>query len=245
MVLGANGSEKTSLISILFGQTESMCVKRTRNCVKTEGLVNGRKFIFVDTPGWWRNYSLIDTAKFIQRKLVLSMSECSPGPHTFMLVVSTDTAFTEKDMRATKEHLSLFGEKVWEHTIVVLTRREALDDIGIEQFIESGGEPLKWLIGKCEKRYLNFCHKEGLIYKVKMLLEMIDNIIVKNGGHYFEFDKTTLHGIEQRRKADQERGMSRQLRARSQREITIKQGEYDEQRASFTITVGLSKSLFL
>lgn len=221
VVLGANGSNKTSVISALFGQTEYTCVKRTR---KTEGLIDGRKFIFVDTPGWWRNYRLVDTAEFIKRKLLLSMSECVPGPHTFMLVVNTDMPFSEKDMTATEEHLGLFGKKVWEHTIVVFTSEEALGDLSIEQVIERGGEAMKSLIEKCENRCQYCYRKEGLLNKVKMILEMIDDIIAKNGGHYFECDERMLQVVEQKME-DHERGKSRRQRVNSQREVITKQGE--------------------
>ncbi|XP_076145947.1 GTPase IMAP family member 8-like [Alosa pseudoharengus] len=191
--------------------------------METEGEVDGRRLIFVDTPGWWRNYPLIDTAEFIQRKLALSVTECAPGPHAFMLVISTDGPFTKKYRRAAEEHLGLFGENVWEHTIVVFTTGGALGDEGIEQFIENGGEALKWLLEKCGNMCHNFDSREGL-HNTTQLLGKIDDIVAKNGDRYFEFDERASQGAEEKRKTDLERGMSRQQRVNSEREIMNEHG---------------------
>ncbi|XP_062399945.1 GTPase IMAP family member 8-like [Sardina pilchardus] len=225
VVLGANGSEKTSVISTLFGQKEYKCVRRTRNCVKTEGVVDGRRLICVDTPGWWRSYPLIDTAEFIKRKIALSVTECAPGPHAFMLVISTDGPFTEKYRRAIEEHLGLFGESVWKHTIVVFTIEGALGDGGIEQFTESGREALTWLLEKCGNVCHNFySHCVGGLHDTTQLLGKIDDIVAKNRDRYFEFDERASQGVEKKRKTDLERGMSRQQRVHSEREIVNEHG---------------------
>ncbi|XP_041959262.1 GTPase IMAP family member 6-like isoform X2 [Alosa sapidissima] len=130
----------------------------------------------VDTPGWWKGYPLIDTAERIKHKLVLSVQHCPPGPHAFILTVETGT-FTETNRRSIEEHLGLFGENIWGHTIVVFTKGDSLKDKSIEQHIESQGEALKWVIEKCGNRYHVFDNVNGGDRsQVHQLLEKIEEM---------------------------------------------------------------------
>ncbi|XP_041959172.1 GTPase IMAP family member 8-like isoform X1 [Alosa sapidissima] len=224
VMLGSIESGKTSVINTLLGHTGSDLGKRTVNCVRKEGEVRGRKLILVDTPGWWRNFSLIDTAEFKKRKLTLSVCKCPPGPHAFILTVKIDNPFTENNRRAIEEHLSLFGESIWERTIVVFTiirdvlgaeTMEALVDESLEQYIESGGETLRWLVRKCGNRYCVLKHDSK---QISQLLEKIEGVVAKNHGGYFQLDEKVLKEIEEKKKANGEKARSRRLIVARQRE---------------------------
>lgn len=128
--MGAIRSGKTSLVSTLLGQADPHGQKNV-NCVKSHGQLKG-SFTVVDTPGWWRDYPLIDTAARIKHQLVLSAHLCPPGPHAFILTVEIDK-FTKNNQIAVKEHLGIFGENIWGHTVVVFTRGEYLRGRTIEQ----------------------------------------------------------------------------------------------------------------
>ncbi|XP_063051106.1 GTPase IMAP family member 4-like [Engraulis encrasicolus] len=210
VVLGANGAEKTSVISALLGQTGYEIAKSPVDCVRTTAEINGRKLTCIDTPGWWRNYSAVDTAEYIKRKLVLSVLECPPGPHAFLLVVNSEALFGEQERRAVEQHVGLFGERIWERIIVVFTSGEGQKTKSVEQYVEDGGEALKWLMGRCGNR----CHmlhsfQKGSQNEVSQLLAGIDEVVAKNTEPYFRCEGRKLQDVEEMRKADQKRAMFR------------------------------------
>ncbi|XP_063051266.1 GTPase IMAP family member 7-like [Engraulis encrasicolus] len=210
VVLGANGAEKTFVISALRGQTEYEIAKSSVDCVRTTAEINGRTFTCVDTPGWWRNYSAVDTAEYIKRKLVLSVLECPPGPHVFLLVVRCEAPFGGQERRAFEQHLGLFGDNIWEHIIVVFTSGEGQKTKSIKEHIEGGGEALKWLVSKCGNR----CHMLHSVQKgdksaVTELLAGIDEVVAENNGSYFRCEDRILEYVEEKRKADKEKAASR------------------------------------
>ncbi|XP_062399919.1 uncharacterized protein LOC134089482 isoform X2 [Sardina pilchardus] len=225
VVVGAYLSCKASVINTLLGQTGPEVGKRTASCVRREGKVNDRKLILIDTPGWWRDYPLTETAEFIKQELVLSVTKCPPGPHAFVLIVSIDVPFTEKNRRSVEEHVGLFGEKVWEHTIMVFAKGEYLEGKTIEQHIASQGEALKWVVEKCGNR----CHMfnndttEGC-NKVGKILAQIDRIVAKYGNISFKLDEEILREVEEKRNTDRERAKMRQQKIMDQREMLHKYG---------------------
>ncbi|KAG5278504.1 hypothetical protein AALO_G00099710 [Alosa alosa] len=214
VVLGFHESGKTSLINTLLNETGS------DSC---------RKLICIDTPGWWRKYPLSDTADFIKQKIILSVNECLPGPHAFLLIIDINNVpFTEKIRKSVEEHLGLFGERVWEHTIVVFTCGEYLKGTTIEQHIESEGEALKWVVEKCGNR----CHmfnieSTGSCNEVNenknKLLEQIDGLVAKYGNSSFELEKI-LREVEEKRINHQERAKMRQQKVMDKREMLRKYG---------------------
>ncbi|XP_076145981.1 GTPase IMAP family member 8-like isoform X2 [Alosa pseudoharengus] len=217
VVLGPIESGKTSVINSVLGETKYESEKKMG--VTREGEVGGRKLIFIDTAGWIRYFPSTDTAEVIKHKIVQSVSMCAPGPHAFILVIGTDVPFTEKNRRSVEEHLGLFGEKIWEHTIVVFTRGESLESKSIEQHIESEGEALKWVVEKCGNR----CHMfymdstEGC-NEVSELLEQID-ILAKTRNSFFELDEKILREVEEKRNTYRERAQQRWQKVQDQREI--------------------------
>ena len=222
VVVGGHQSGKTSLINTVLGQHDPEPGRRTLSCTRREGEVDGRKLFLVDTPSW-SNFSLIDTAEFKKQQLMLSLSKCLPGPHAFVLVIGADGPFTEKNRRSVAEHLGLFGEKVWEHTLVVITGV----DRSKQEHIDSEGGALRWVIDKCMNRYHIF-ENESMTepQRITQLLEKIEYIIAKNSGSDFPLDEEALNEVEEKRKLNQEKAISRRLRVKSQRETLSKQGKF-------------------
>ncbi|XP_042559348.1 GTPase IMAP family member 8-like [Clupea harengus] len=211
VVLGEHQSGKTSVIDKMLGLGETLPGKRTLFRERREGEVRGRRVAMVDTPGWWRNYPLIDTAEFIKRKLVLSLSQ-RPGPHAFILTVMIDVSFSTKNRTAVEEHLGLFGENIWKHTIVVFTRGESLKGKSIEQHIESEGEALKWLVEKCGNRYCVFDKQTRDQNQVIQLLDKIEKIVVSNSGRHFELDEKTLREVEEKTRVVKRKAQDRLMK---------------------------------
>lgn len=219
MLLGTIESEKETVINTLFGQTKSEFRTTAGNSVKRKGKVNGRKVILIDTPRWWGTFPLIDTAEVIKQKLILSVSMCPPGPHAFILAVSTDIPFTEKNRRSIEEHIGIFGENVWERTIVVFTRGEYMEGT-IEQHIEREGEALKGLVEKCGNRYHMFGFNSMENCKtVDQLLDQIDCIVANTGINHFKYDENKIMEIEEKQKMNRERARLRHQSLMDQRQI--------------------------
>ncbi|XP_063070465.1 GTPase IMAP family member 8-like [Engraulis encrasicolus] len=163
---------------------EGVCtLERTAHCVKREGKVAGRRIYVVEAPGWLWNNTLEQTPKMTKEEIELSVSLCSPGPHTLLLVISINSSFKEEHRRSVQEHLELLGKRVWSHTILLFTCGDWLGDTPIEQHIESEGESLQWLVEKCGNRYhvLNNERRDHHM-QVKQLMEKIEEMVAANRG---------------------------------------------------------------
>uniref|UniRef100_A0A8C7H9K0 Si:dkey-23k10.5 n=1 Tax=Oncorhynchus kisutch TaxID=8019 RepID=A0A8C7H9K0_ONCKI len=213
------GSGKSSAGNTILGR-EAFDLKTTAQCVKRQGEVAGRQVTVIDTPGWWKNLPVERTPELVKQEILLSVSLCPPGPHTFLLVISVGFLYTEEDRRAVEEHLTLLCETVWSHTIVLFTRGDCLGDTTIEQHIESEGEALKWLVDKCGNRYhiLNN-ENRGDVTQVTELLEKIEEMVAGNRGGHFEIKRELLEKIEVWRRKKEDKAKELCMRVKKQREI--------------------------
>ncbi|GAA6106653.1 uncharacterized protein LOC113638703 [Tachysurus ichikawai] len=188
--------------------------KRMTKCVKSKGHVQGRHVTVVDTPGRWRIHPLEYTTELCKQDLVLSVTQCPPGPHILLVLVRLDTSFTEMNRRATEHHLQLFGENVWRHTMVLFTCGDFLGETTIEQFIEGQGKALQWLVQKCNNMYHVFNNNiKDDRSQVSELLEKIDEVVASNGGGHFEMDQKILQAVQEKRKMAEDKAKERRLMA--------------------------------
>uniref|UniRef100_A0A3P8X1L4 Si:ch211-214j24.15 n=1 Tax=Cynoglossus semilaevis TaxID=244447 RepID=A0A3P8X1L4_CYNSE len=139
------GSGKTSVMNTILSR-ETQPTKKTIQCVTGKAMVFG--------------------------EMVLSLSLCPPGPHVFLLVIRADRAFTETYRRAAQDHLELISEHIWSRVILVFSVGDWLEGTSLEQYIESEGEPLQWLVERCGNRYhvLN-CRARGDGFQVREMKE--------------------------------------------------------------------------
>lgn len=196
VLLGNRTAGKTSLANLIISHAESH-PRRTAQCVKMQGDFAGRHITVVDTPGWWKNFLVKDTPEFQKQEIVLSLAHCPPGPHAVLLVIRVDTLYKEKHRVSAKEHLELLSPRVWNHTIVVFTYRDQIQEQTLGKQIGSEGESLLlWLVERCGHRYhvVNVDRATGT--QVTGLLEKIDAMVVGNGGCHFELDRKWLHEVE-------------------------------------------------
>src|SRR4029434_8785231 len=136
VLLGYRKAGKSSSGNTILGREEFDTVGGTAQCVKREGQTAGRHITVVEAPGWFCNLSVVNTPECIKQEIVLSVSLCPPGPHAVLLVMNPITSFTETHRRAAHEHLELLGERVWSHTIVLVTRG---DWVGYTSHDDSSG----------------------------------------------------------------------------------------------------------
>ncbi|KAJ8343329.1 hypothetical protein SKAU_G00306580 [Synaphobranchus kaupii] len=218
VLLGERWSGKSSAGNTILGREEFESGIRTAHCVKRQGEVAGRQVTVIDTPGWWKSYSVIGTRELDKQEIVRSVSLCPPGPCALFLVINVSTAFRETHRRSVVEHLELLSESVWRHTIVLFTRGDWLGDTTIEQHIETEGRDLQELIEKCGNRYHVLNNKnraDGT--QVTELLEKIEEMMAGHGGSHYEIDRMLLQEVEEKRRAVEERVKKRMMKVQKQR----------------------------
>ncbi|XP_029979028.1 GTPase IMAP family member 4 isoform X2 [Sphaeramia orbicularis] len=181
VVLGWRWPGKSLTGNTIIGREEFRLERAAEFCVKRQTEVKGRQVTVVDTPGW---FSAQDTPPSYKQELVKGASLCPPGPHAFLLVIPVGM-FTDVDRARIEEHVSLFGERVWKHTIVVFTWAEVLRTISIERYIRREGKELQWVLEKCKRRYfvINNCIF-GEHPQVGRLLERVEKMVAEEGGLY-------------------------------------------------------------
>lgn len=221
MILGAKGSGKFSAVNTILGRENSPKPVRTAQCQAEKGVVFGRQVTLVDTPGWWMNFFCDESSIFDQRELVLSLSHCPPGPHVFLLVIRVDRAFTETYRRATQEHLELISEHIWSRVILLFSFGDWLGGTPIEQYIESEGEALCWIVERCGNRYhvLN-SRTKGEGFQVRELIAKIEETLTScNTDWHYELERKELDQLEGTKRREQERARVRLMKKEKQRQM--------------------------
>nr|XP_020459005.1 GTPase IMAP family member 8-like [Monopterus albus] len=192
---------------------------RTTQCEVRHEVVDGRKFIVVDAPGWSTSHSLPEIPEGEKQRFKLNASKCPPGPHVFLLVIPIDIAFSEVQRRTVEDHMKLLGNQVWRYTLVLFTCEDFLEGKTIEQHIDSEGDALKWLIERCSNRYHVFNNKEkNNSSQVTLLLEKIDEMVWNNSNSYYKIDEQTFNVIKEKQQEVAERAEMRRRNAEKQRQ---------------------------
>uniref|UniRef100_W5NJF9 AIG1-type G domain-containing protein n=1 Tax=Lepisosteus oculatus TaxID=7918 RepID=W5NJF9_LEPOC len=182
VLLGRVWTGKSSAGNTILGREEFDTRRLTEECEKRQGEVAGRLLTVIDTPGW---YSLQDTADWLKKEIVRSVSLCPPGPHSFLLTIPL-APFTEQDRRAVEEHLGLLGDRVWRHTLVLFTWGDGKGGTGLEQAIKRGGEDLQRLVEKCGNRvHVLHNNNTGDRGQVTELLEKIEALVAGSPDAFF------------------------------------------------------------
>ncbi|XP_067284449.1 GTPase IMAP family member 8 [Pseudorasbora parva] len=213
VLLGAKGSGKSSTGNSILAAGSDLSFtakKRTTRCMKITFTMLGREVTVVDTPGWWMNYFTQDSSAFDKQEIVSSVYLCPPGPHAFLLVVRLDRSFTEIYRRAIEEHIELVSKDVWNRSIVLFTFGDWLGDTTIEQYIESEGKTLKWLVKRCGHRYHVLNNKSlGNKFQTTELLEKIEEMTAGNSVSHFQTDESLFKAIERQRQAQEDKAKLR------------------------------------
>uniref|UniRef100_A0A3P9KPQ1 Si:ch211-214j24.15 n=1 Tax=Oryzias latipes TaxID=8090 RepID=A0A3P9KPQ1_ORYLA len=165
------------------------------------------------------NYFSDESSHFDQREMVLSPSLCPPGPHVFLLTIRVDRAFTETHRRSVQEHVELISEHIWSRVILLFTFGDWLGATTTEQYIESEGTPLQWLVDRCSDRYhvLN-SRTKGEGFQVRELIGKIEETMSGccSSWHY-EIEMKVLQEVERRMKREAERVRKRLMKKEQQR----------------------------
>lgn len=224
VLVGAKGSGKTSALNTILGRDSSQRLGRTSRCVVGEGVVFGRQVTAVDTPGWWMNYFSDESPVFDRRELLLSLSLCPPGPHVFLLVIRVDRAFTETYRRAVQEHVELISDHIWSRVIVLFSFGDWLGGTTTELYIESEGEPLRWLVGRCGNRYHVLNNKtKGDGFQVRELIGKIEEMVAGCDSSWYEMERKACEHLDGLMRREEERAKERLRKKEKQRQLARSQ----------------------
>ncbi|XP_054459007.1 uncharacterized protein LOC129094773 [Anoplopoma fimbria] len=220
ILLGSRSVGKTSVGNSILGSKEQEDGKRTAHSAARQGFMGETKITVVDTPGWWKGFSMDDSPEAMREEVKLSPFLCLPGPHLFLLMIDADASFNAKHLRAVTSHVELLGEEVWRRTIVVFTRGDWLGTQSVEEYIEGEGEALQSLVEKCGNRYHVMDNKnkdDGT--QITELLEKITETVAGNGWDYFVPDEQIFKAIEEKRSKVEKAAQMRQSQVMDKRKL--------------------------
>uniref|UniRef100_A0A3Q1EZ04 AIG1-type G domain-containing protein n=1 Tax=Acanthochromis polyacanthus TaxID=80966 RepID=A0A3Q1EZ04_9TELE len=193
VMVGAQWSAKSSAGNTILRKQEfdvhhKRRTRTTQYCEIRHSMVAGRPVTVVDSPGWLYNYTLQDTSEMDKLEIQNSINMCPPGPHAVLLVIGLTSAFNASYQRAVQEHMSLFKDNIWKHTIVLFTRGDWLGVKTVEERIESE-KGLQWLVEKCGNRYHVLDNMNSRDERqVEELLQKIEEMLAGNNNLYYESD---------------------------------------------------------
>nr|XP_057928265.1 uncharacterized protein LOC131129116 isoform X2 [Doryrhamphus excisus] len=191
MILGHKTSGKTSVANYLM-QSILFPTRPNDQCLVRKALVADREVTVVDTPGWSQEAS--HCSKQQDREIVRGLTLSPKGVHAVLIVIPLDLKFKETEQDNLEDHMELFGDTIWNHTMVLFTNVDTLTDMSLEESIETEHSALHWLVDKCQNRYhyLNISKKPCSI-QITQLFKKIDEMSAKNGGHLFRPDMENIN----------------------------------------------------
>ncbi|XP_014833834.1 PREDICTED: GTPase IMAP family member 8-like, partial [Poecilia mexicana] len=192
VMIGGSFAGKSSTGNIILGQNafnvNEKDYRRTTHSEISHSVVEGRRLTVVDSPGWFYINTLQETSEMDKLEIENSVNLCPPGPHAVLLVVPVMLNIYESYLRSVQQHMSLFREEIWKHTLVLFTYGDWLGVKTVEERIESD-EGLQWIVNKCENRYHVLNNKDHSDKtQVKELLEKIEEMWAGNEDPYYEVE---------------------------------------------------------
>ncbi|XP_043952835.1 GTPase IMAP family member 7-like [Gambusia affinis] len=195
VILGKTGSGKSSVANTIFGEPQfTVChnsISGTSLCeAKTQSL-NGGQITLIDTPGFFDTNT---PEERLRPEIVQCITECSPGPHAFLIVLKLET-FTKLEKKIIKQINKYFSEEVFNFATVVFTHGDDLQEgLKIKDFV-SLNKHLRALVKKCggrchviDNRYWNNLPGDPYrsnTHQVEEILKSVEEIVKANNGNCY------------------------------------------------------------
>lgn len=187
ILIGHIGVGKSSTVNTIVGRYHFLAKKSahavTRSCnyIKTKAV--GRTLLLVDVPG-------VDGSNGLEKKEIIKcIGMTSPGPHAILFVIRPDR-FTREEFETFNNLRVIFGREVAKYIIVLFSRKDDLssENTTIDSYVRLASPDLKLLLQECGNRYIaidNMACPGEKQRQTAMLINMVDEMVYKNGGKYF------------------------------------------------------------
>ncbi|XP_019752034.1 immune-associated nucleotide-binding protein 12-like [Hippocampus comes] len=182
LILGEKLSGKTTAANFLL-RGKVFPAQPNDGCMAKAGPGGGVQVTVVDTPGW---YSESDCTQQQDREIVRGLTLSPQGFDAVLIVISLDFKFDQVSLDTLQDHIKLFGDSIWNHTMLLFTNQDTLGDRSLEEFIEGEDRPLRWLVDKCGNTYhcLHVTDQTDISQHYE-LFEKIEGMSAKNQGRLF------------------------------------------------------------
>lgn len=200
IIIGSKAEYKCTAANTILSNTDCKVGKEIVKSEMKQKTVQNRSVTLVMTPGWWRSFTLAESAKYIQMEIVHSLKLC-PDPHAFLLVINLHKPFINMHLKSVVEHMEIFGEQIWNHTIVLVmydNKEQRNEDS--KQLIERAGNELDIVIKKCGNRVHVFNYTESKGINVEKLFNEIERLVAEHQGQCYEIDSKLFEDMEKKRR---------------------------------------------
>ncbi len=180
-----------------------------------QSTVQNRSVTLVMVPGWWRSFTLAESAKYLKMEIVHSLKLC-PAPHAFLLVINLHKLFTNIHLNSVVEHMEILGEQIWNHTIVLLMYgNKEQRNADSKQLIEKAGKELDILIQKCGNRVHVFNYTDSKGINVQKLFHTIERLVAGHEGQCFKIDSNLFEDMEEKRRIVKKQAEEREIQVKA------------------------------
>ncbi|XP_040897584.1 GTPase IMAP family member 8-like [Toxotes jaculatrix] len=148
VLLGNSWSERSSVGNFILGETVFDTEGQPGHCQRVGGQLEEKILVVINSP----DLLLPDVSEHRLRQYVEDCVRVSdPGPHVFLLVLQPED-FTEDHRLRLCRVLQLFGDRSFDHSLVLISAPREESPGSMEQFRQH--PPLKHMIRLCRYRWL-------------------------------------------------------------------------------------------
>ncbi|XP_050989266.1 GTPase IMAP family member 8-like [Labeo rohita] len=214
IIIGSKAEYKCSAADTILGAKDFKVGSEIVKSEMKQSTVQNRPVSLVMTPGWWKSFTLAESAKYLKMEIVHSLKLC-PDPHAFLLVINLHKSFTKMHLNSVLEHMEILGEQIWSHTIVLLMYVNTEQrDADSKQLIQKAGKELDILIQMCENRVHVFNYTDSKGINVQRLFHEIERLVAEHEGRCFKTDSNLFEDVEEKRRMVKKQAEEREVQVK-------------------------------